>query len=102
MCSCLLTTVWGEQARGSKIWEGLREIVEFLMPPEESKARAEIAPPRFAAYHRPEARMEPEIMLSVHFFHADNYFAAVTDEDRAKLPGLVHRLAALGLKRRYR
>lgn len=90
-----------QREEGLKIWEGLREIVEFLTPPEESKARAEIVPPRFAAYHRPEAGMAPEVMLSVDFFHADNYFAAVTDEDRAKLPGLVHRLAALGLKRKY-
>ncbi len=98
-----LDKAWG-QARldeALRIWEGLREIVEFLAPPEETMARAEIAPPRFAAYHRPEAGMAPEIMLSVRFFHADNYFAAVTVEDRAKLPGLVHRLAALGLKRKY-
>jgi hypothetical protein len=84
---------------GRQIWEKLREVVESLAPPADSRARAEIEPPRTAAFLRPENQMQPEIGLTARVFHGDDYFAPVTGEERNKLAGAEQKLASLGLKR---
>ena len=42
--------------------------------------------------------MEPEVMLTARIFHAAEYFATVTEQERAALSGLEKRLTAMGLK----
>jgi len=80
------------------LWEALRDIAQKLLPPEATKARLEVAPYRPAARLRPENEMTPEVMLSARIFHAADYFASVTEQERAALSGLEKRLTALGLK----
>jgi hypothetical protein len=82
----------------SRILERLRSIVSSLTPAQGSRARVEIEPPRTAAILRPENEMQPEISLRARLFHGDDYFAAVTDDERARISDVDRKLAALGLR----
>lgn len=83
----------------AKIWEALRTIALSLAPAADSGIRVEIEPPRTAAFLRPTNDMEPEILLTARVFHAGDYFAPVTNDERGKLPSLERRLTAIGLRR---
>lgn len=82
----------------ARIWDRLRSIVESLMPAEPTGARVEIEPRRLAAYLRPENDMAPEIGLRARVFHGDDYFKAVTPDERSRLSAVEHTLAAKGLR----
>jgi hypothetical protein len=82
----------------SRIWDRLRSILESLVPGEPTGARVEIEPRRLAAYLRPENDMAPEIGLRARVFHADDYFKAVTADERTRLSAVEQRLAAKGLR----
>ena len=82
-----------------KTWEELRTIALSLTPAEDRGVRVEIEPRRAAAFLRPTNDMEPEILLTARVFHAGDYFAPVTKEERDKLSGLEDKLTAMGLRR---
>ena len=86
------------RADTAKVWEGLREILQTLVPKEGSRARVEIDAPRPAAIFRPENEMKPEVSLSARLYHGEDYFAEVTAEERERLSALTKRLTELGLK----
>jgi hypothetical protein len=88
----------GRQADTAKVWGGLREVLQSLVPKEGSRARLEIDAPRGAAFFRPENEMRPEIGLSARLFHADDYFSEVTADERDRLSAVTKRLTDLGLK----
>jgi hypothetical protein len=90
----------GEERRADagKVWEGLREVLQTLVPKEEGRARIEIEAPRTAAFFRPENEMKPEIALSARVFHGDDYFAEVSPEEREGLSAVTKRLTDMGLK----
>ena len=83
----------------ARILERLREIAESLEPAEESGARVEIEPPRTAAFMRPSNDMQPEVLLSARIFHSDDYFKAVTPDEKDKLALVDKKLTAMGLRR---
>lgn len=80
------------------IWARLRAFLESLAPAKESTARVEIEPVRTAAYLRPENEMKPEIGLRARVFHGDEYFKAVTPDERERLSEVGRRLTARGLR----
>jgi hypothetical protein len=80
-----------------RIWERMRGIAESLVP-EGSRARLEIDPYQSAAFFRPENEMHPEIALRARIFHGEEYFAAVTADERARLGEVERGLAARGLR----
>ena len=80
------------------LWERLRTVAEWLLPPEATKARLDIAPFRAAARLRPENEMEAEVMLTARLFHASDYFAPVDERERLALSVLEKRLTGMGLK----
>lgn len=86
------------QAAATEIWQGLREILQSLVPKEGSNARVEIEAPRTAALLRPENQMKPEIGLNARVFHAEEYFAEVTADERAGLSAVTKRLTDMGLR----
>ena len=81
-----------------RIWEHLRAIVESLTPAQGSTARVEIEPFRTAAYLRRENEMKPEIGLQARVFHGDEYFKAVTPDERERLSEVGRKLTARGLR----
>jgi hypothetical protein len=87
------------RAEAERAWEELRKLALSLAPAEDRGIRVEIEPRRGAASLRAANEMEPELQLSARVFHAGDYFAPVTQEDRDKLPGLERRLTAMGLRR---
>ena len=60
-------------------------------------ARAELETPRKAVM-RPSNESAPEVSLDWRITHADDYWKAVTDEDRDALARLEKRLTAMGVK----
>lgn len=87
------------RALGAEIQAGLRDIAQSLKPGEDSPARMEILPPRQAAILSPQGGMEPEIAVEARVFHAGDYTAEVTREEKDKLLSAIRRgLAAAGLK----
>ena len=86
------------RAAAAEVLGKLREIVESLRP-ESEDVRVKIDPPRTAAHLRRENKMKPEVRLSAQVYHAHDYFAPVTKEERARLPSVERKLTALGLKR---
>ena len=86
------------RAEAAKVWQGLREIVESLVPKEGGGARVEVDAPRTAAVFRPESQMKPEIALVARVFHAEGSFAEVTAEERDRLAVAAKRLTEMGLK----
>ena len=77
----------------------LRTIAASLSPAEGSRARVEIETPRDAVVRRPENELEPEVSLRARVFHGDDYFAAVTDDERARMSVVDRTLTALGLRK---
>ncbi len=81
-----------------RIQERLRRMVASLSPASGSNVRVEIEPPRTAAFLRPENEMAPEVSVRARVFHGDDYFAAVTEDERARISTVDRGLAALGLR----
>jgi len=77
----------------------LRTIAESLTPAEGRSTRVEIESPRDAVVRRPENELEPEVSLRVRVFHGDDYFAAVTDDERERISVVDRTLTAQGLRR---
>ena len=86
------------RAAAAEVLGKLRQIVESLRP-ESGEVRVQVEPPRTAAYLRRETEMEPEVRLSAQIYHAHDYFAPVTEDERARISTLERRLTTLGLKR---
>jgi hypothetical protein len=89
----------GEERRaaGAEIWDRLKDIVEAATR-EGGAARFEIEPARVGAVMRQQNDLQPEVNLRARVFHADEYFKAVTNEERDRLPAFEKRLTSLGLK----
>jgi hypothetical protein len=90
----------GEERReaGAEIWQQLKEILRIATRGEETGARMEIEPQIEGAVMRQQNDLQPEINLRAHVFHADEYFAAVTSEERDRVPIFEKKLTALGLR----
>jgi hypothetical protein len=87
------------RAKAAEVQAGLREIVQTLKPAPDSPARMQVQPPRQAAVLSPQGGMEPEISVEARVFHAGDYTAEVTREEKDKLLAAVrHGLAAAGVK----
>jgi hypothetical protein len=84
-----------------RILDRLRSIVASLAPAEGSRARVEIEAARDAITLRPENELEPEVSLRARVFHGDDYFAAVTDDERTRMSDVDGKLTAMGLRRRH-
>ena len=80
-----------------RVQERLRAMVSSLAPAD-GNVRLEIEPPRAAAFLRPENEMAPETSVRARVFHGDDYFVAVTEDERARVSAVDHKLAALGLR----
>jgi len=89
----------GEERRaaGAEIWEKLKAVVESATK-DGGAARFEIEPARVGAIMRQQNDLQPEINLRARVFHADDYFKAVTNEERDRIPAFEKRLTAIGLK----
>ena len=90
----------GDERReaGAEIWRQLRTILEAATRDGEKQARMEIDPQRVGAIMRQQNDLQPEINLRARVFHLDEYFAAVTSEERERLGAFEKKLTALGLK----
>ncbi len=86
----------GEEAQ--RIQERLRTLLSSLSPERGGNVRVELEPTRSAAVLRPENEMAPEVSVRARVFHGDDYFAAVTEDERARISTVDRRLAALGLR----
>ncbi|HQZ16406.1 MAG TPA: hypothetical protein PLD86_05975 [Vicinamibacteria bacterium] len=80
-----------------EIWTHLRTMLETAAQGGKGDARMEVEQMRPGAVMRQENKLEPEVNLRGRVFHAD-YFSAVTEEERARLPSFEERLRALGLR----
>jgi hypothetical protein len=80
-----------------RIWERMRGVVESIVP-EGAKARVEIEPRQTAAFFRPENEMHPEIALRARIVHGEEYWKAVTADERARLGDVERNLTARGLR----
>jgi len=80
------------------IWTHLKTILETAAKGGRGEARFEIDQMRTAAIMRQENKLQPEVNLRGRVFHADDYFAPVTSEERSRLPSFEERLRALGLR----
>ena len=81
-----------------EIWRHLKTLLETAARGGYGDARLEVDQMRSGAIMRPENKLEPEVNLRGRVFHAEHYFSAVTEEERALLPSFEERLRALGLK----
>jgi hypothetical protein len=90
----------GEERRkaGAEIWQQLKTILETATREGSKQARMEIEQQRVGAIMRQQNDLQPEINLRARVFHADEYFAAVTADERERLSGFEKRLTAMGLK----
>ena len=90
----------GEERRdaGAQIWQQLKTILETATRDGSKQARMEIESQRVGAIMRQQNDLQPEINLRARVFHADEYFAAVTPEERDRLPVFEKKLMAIGLK----
>jgi hypothetical protein len=75
----------------------LREVVESLHP--EGDVRIQVDPGLPGGCLRPANDMDPEVCLSARIYHGHDYFAPVTEAERAQLLRVERALTALGLKR---
>lgn len=81
-----------------EIWNHLRTLLETAAKGAKSDARVEIDQMRTAAIMRQENKLQPEVNLRGRVFHAADYFAPVTAEERARMPSFEERLRVLGLR----
>jgi hypothetical protein len=88
-----------EQAFGA-LWDRLREIAESLVPLVGPQARMEVDPFEAAGRLRPETGFAPEVLLQARLFHASDYFAPLSDQDRDRMRPIEGRLTELGLRAR--
>jgi hypothetical protein len=75
----------------------LHSVLQTLAPAPGGRGRIEIQPDRPAAVLNPAAGMAPDIVASANVFHGDDYFAPVSEAERAKVSEIARRLTALGL-----
>jgi hypothetical protein len=85
-------------AESDRIVGRLHAILQSLIPPEGGKARVEIEPRQAGAYLRPENALAPELGLRARIFHADQYFKAVTSDERTRLGAVERKLGEMGLR----
>ena len=78
----------------------LHAALQSLAPPPGGRGRLEIQADRPAAFIAVSAGMVPEIAVTAHVFHGDEYFAAVTEGEKAKVYDAVKRLAQMGIQAR--
>jgi hypothetical protein len=90
------------RAAVAEIHEGLREIMRALEPPEGSKARLQVDPPRAAVVLEAEGRGHPEVVLGARVFHRDDYFQEATADEEKALHAAARRLREMGLRERPR
>ena len=81
-----------------EIWTQLKTLLEAAATGGKGDARVEIDQMRTAAIMRQENKLQPEINLRGRVFHAADYFAPVTADERARLPSFEDRLRARGLR----
>jgi hypothetical protein len=79
-------------------WTKLKAILQAAIRDIETGARMEVEPMRLAAVMRQENKLQPEVNLRARVFHGDNYFAAVTLEERNQVPVLEEKIRMLGLR----
>ena len=91
-----------QRAAAEEIRKHLREIVQSLAPPQESRARVEIDASRAAVVIEPEGGREPEIAVHARVFHRDDYFAETTVAEEKRVHDVTRRLTEMGFKERRR
>jgi hypothetical protein len=75
----------------------LRALLEDAVPEDKRLARAELDTPHKAVM-RPSNESHPEVSLDWRITHADDYWKAVTEDDREALARLEKRLTTMGVK----
>ena len=78
----------------------LHAVLQLLAPPPGGRGRLEIQADRPVAFIAVSSGMTPEIAVSAHVFHGDEYFAAVTEAEKAKAYDAVKKLADMGIQAR--
>ena len=81
-----------------QIWTQLRTLPAAAASGGKGDFRMEVDQMRPGAIMRQENKLEPEVNLRGRVFHAEHYFSAVTEEERARLPSFEERLRTLGLR----
>jgi hypothetical protein len=76
----------------------LHDVLQSLAPPPGGRGRLEVQPDRPVAYI--STAMVPEIAVTAHVFHGHDYFAPVTEGEKAKVYDAVRRLAQMGIQAR--
>ena len=74
-----------------EIWTQLKTLLETAARSAKADARVEIEQMRIAAIMRQENKLQPELNLRGRVFHAADYFAPVTAEERARMPSFEDR-----------
>jgi hypothetical protein len=75
----------------------LHGVLQSLVPAPGGRGRVEIQPDRPAAILNASAGLAPELVVSANVFHGDDYFAPVSEAERAKVSEIARRLTAFGL-----
>ncbi len=90
----------GDERRhaGAEIWRQLKAILETATQEESKLARMEIEQQRVGEIMRQQNDLQPEVNLRARVFHADEYFTAVTAEERDRVSEFEKGLIALGLR----
>jgi hypothetical protein len=78
----------------------LHGLLQSLAPPPGGRGRLQMQPDRAAAFLNASAGMAPEIMVTAHVFHGDQYFTPVTEGERSNLNEAVRKLSDLGVPAR--
>ncbi len=82
---------------GAGIWNQLKAILEAATR-EGGQARVEVEAQRVGAIMRQQNDLQPEINLRARVFHPDDYFKAVTPEEREGLHAFEKKLTTVGLR----
>jgi hypothetical protein len=86
------------EAAAAAIRAKLEEVLRSLAPAPGSPGRMEIEPARAAALFSNASDFEPEIAVRGRVYHADDYFAEVTEAERTRVYDGVKHLKAMGFK----
>ena len=78
----------------------LHALLKSLAPPPGGRGRLQMQPDRAAAFLNASAGMAPEIVVTAHVFHGDQYFAPVTEDERTKVNEAARKLSELGVPAR--
>ncbi|MFI5183426.1 MAG: hypothetical protein ACHQNV_03430 [Vicinamibacteria bacterium] len=90
------------RAAAEEIRKHLREIVQALAPPQDSRARVEIEAPRATVVIEPGGGREPEVAVHARVFHRDDYFAETTVAEEKRVHDATRRLTDMGVRERPR